>query len=131
MKKALLVDDTMVEISRFCNTIRKMFCEANIFLDFVTAADAGVAIIKNCHYDIVFMDGTFLLSGEDDDDRILAKVQGIDAIRSIRSFSAVPIVMISSTDQLQEEGIVAGANCAVGKNDWEKWVAEAQKLIMQ
>ena len=119
----------LIEVSNWCRVIRKLFREAGIFLDFVTSADAGVATVKNCHYDIVFMDGTFLLSGEDDDKEILSDVQGVDAIRAIRSFSLIPIIMISASDQLKEKGLAAGANGAVEKSNMQGWLAEAKKLI--
>jgi CheY-like chemotaxis protein len=126
MKKVLIVDDTYFEQAG--SFLREGLYRNNIYSEFITSAEASVLMLKSMKYDLVMMDGTFLMNRLGDN-RIYAGMQGIEAIKAIREFSDIPIVMMSGEGELQKAGLAAGANDVVNKLDWDGFVTKIVSMI--
>lgn len=105
-KNILIVDDRFCLISNpllseIINAAKDM---GEINIDFTTVSTKAIEMLRAGEYDLVLMDGEF-------DNCAL---QGPEAVREIRKFSNIPILMISGLTSMRDEGIANGAN------DWIK-----------
>lgn len=107
MKKILIVDDRFCAISNPLIRTIANFTQEEINIDFITVSTKAIEMLKERKYDLVLMDGEF-------DNCAL---QGPEAVKMIREFSNIPILMISGLPSVIEEGIANGANGWLNKYD--------------
>lgn len=112
--KILLIDDD-------CQMLAPCFCKLNAEMSFAESEAEGLRLLQEQTFDAILMDG-----------HLCTERTGVDIVRSLRqSGLKTRIIMFSSRDKTNAEGIAAGANGALNKNlIYEKgWVDTLLKLL--
>ena len=108
MKRILIVDDILEKDSPLGQSIIKAGKNIKARFDFIEATHKAIELLKSGKkYDLILMDGRF--------DN--CELQGPEAVKAIRKFSNVPIVMISSLSELNRRGVEKGADDFLQKHE--------------
>lgn len=109
MKKILVVDDEETKIKKhpIGKAIVSVAKKIEVAVDFIDSSEKAVENLrgKSKEYTLILMDGQFNN----------CKLQGPQAVREIRKFSSIPIIMISSSGLYNAEGIKNGADDFIRK----------------
>lgn len=112
--KILLIDDDY-------EMLRPCFCKLDAEMFFAESEKEGLRLLQEQKFDAILMDG-----------HLCTEHTGVDIVRSLRRLGLkTKIIMFSSRDKTNTEGITAGANGALNKNLlYEKgWVDILLKLL--
>lgn len=94
----LIVEDTI----KLAEVLKDYLVQANFSVTILDCGDKAVAAVKSLQPDLILLD--IMLPGKD----------GVDVCREIRSFSSVPIIMI--TARIHENEMITGLNA--GADDY-------------
>lgn len=112
--KILLIDDDCREL-QFC------FCELDAEMFFAESEKEGMRLLQKHAFDAILMDGN-----------LCTQRTGVDIVKSLRqSGLETKIIMFSSDDETNAEGIAAGANASFNKKliCKEGWEGNLLKLL--
>ena len=112
--KVLLIDDD-------CQMMRPCFRNLNAEMFFAESEKDGLRLLQEQGFDAILMDG-----------HLCTERTGVDIVRDLRqSGLETKIIMFSSKDETNAEGIAAGANASFNKKMiYEKgWEGNLLKLL--
>lgn len=125
-KRVLMVDDERGIIDNTLKELKKINFKFSVLFESEINAEKAVSILRQNHtnYNAVLMDVEFKRQ----------KMQGFDAVEEIRSFSNIPIIMISSSKRSCLVGIDLGADSfmskgIMSKEELEKCKHELEKVL--
>ena len=125
-KRILIVDDDSGIISKTIEYLGKINFSFLLSFDKETNAEKSTDILreKPDYYAVVLMDVEFKRQ----------KMQGLEAVERIRSFSNIPIIMISASKEACRAGVDLGADSFMSKgimsdDEMERCKAELEKVL--
>lgn len=125
-RKVLMVDDDQGIINNTFKELKKIEFGVPVLFESKTNAEEAVVFLRGNHanYNVILMDVEFKRQ----------KMQGFDAVKGIRSFSKIPILMCSASKEASLVGVGFGANGFISKGlmnneELEKCRQELRKFL--
>lgn len=108
MKRVLVVDDLVAKNGLLGRDIIKASKKIKACFDFIETTDKAIELLKSGkEYDLILMDGQFNN----------CELQGPEAVKAIKEFSNVPVVMISGLSDNNRRGVRKGADDSLLKRE--------------